>query len=153
MGASRREKESLAHGGKDDCYGGIPSGLPTGTPISGGEESHDQRVSRTCLLAKTVGGLLHCPPCRWCWASLGLSAGLALNQGGESTHGFCTFGVLGSLTSMGTGNRGWKQEKARSPGFKALSLHLLDRMVGKVVQLSEPVVSSQTRKDNERCVV
>ena len=88
-----------------------------------------------------------------CWASLGLSAGLELNQGGESTHGFCTFGVLGSLTSMGTGNRGWKQEKERSPGFKALSLHLLDRMVGKVVQLSEPVVSSQMRKDNEHCVV
>lgn len=32
MGASRWEKESLAHVGKGDCYGGIPSGLPIGTP-------------------------------------------------------------------------------------------------------------------------
>ena len=82
MGGSRWEKESLAHGGKDDCHGGIPSGLPTGTPISGGEESHDPGVSRACLLATVVGGLLHCPPCHWCWASLSLSAGLALNSGG-----------------------------------------------------------------------
>lgn len=44
---------------------------------------------------------------------------------------------------MGTENRGWTEEKERSPGFQALSLHLLDRMVGKVVQLSEPVVFSQ----------
>ena len=54
---------------------------------------------------------------------------------------------------MGTENRGWTEEKERSPGFQALSLHLLDRMVGKVVQLSEPVVFSQMWKDNERCVV
>lgn len=69
-------------GAKMTVMVGSPLGCLTGTPISGGEESHDQGVSRACLLATVVGGLLHCSPCHWCWASLSLSAGLALNSGG-----------------------------------------------------------------------
>lgn len=50
---------------------------------------------------------------------------------------------------MGTGNREWKQEKERSPGFQAHLSHLPDRMVGKVVQFPVPVAASRKRKDNE----
>lgn len=55
-------------------------------------------------------------------------------------------GVLWSLTSMGNRENRMETEKESSPGFQALSLHLLDRTVGKVVQLSEPVTFSSNVK-------